>query len=146
MSVGLSWKMSILKWSTLLFSDACYFSFSSFRLEQCEVYNSNNFKIEGVPKDVKWIPKYTNSKSSRSLSLFLSINLGGDGRGGRISLSLSTADITERSKQNFALRDLVTLNRNYRGFLAVYRRDTIIIGKRKERSISGCTCPQGVHI
>ena len=34
-----------------------------FRLEQCEEYNGKNFDIEGVPRDVRWVPKYTSSKS-----------------------------------------------------------------------------------
>ena len=33
-----------------------------FRHEQCQAYNGNNFKIEGLPDDVKWVPKYTGSK------------------------------------------------------------------------------------
>ena len=33
-----------------------------FRLDQCRVFDGNNFDIEGVPKDVKWVPKYTGSQ------------------------------------------------------------------------------------
>ena len=32
------------------------------RHEQCQAYNGNNFNIEGLPPDVKWVPKYTGSK------------------------------------------------------------------------------------
>ena len=31
------------------------------RLHQCQKFNGNNFKINGIPKDVKWVPKYTAS-------------------------------------------------------------------------------------
>ena len=35
---------------------------SDYRLEQCRGFNGNNFKIEGLPEDVKWVPKYTGSE------------------------------------------------------------------------------------
>lgn len=33
-----------------------------FRQEQCRRFDGNSFNIEGVPSDVKWLPKYTGSK------------------------------------------------------------------------------------
>ncbi|KDR16488.1 hypothetical protein L798_08797, partial [Zootermopsis nevadensis] len=29
-----------------------------FREEQCAVFNNNNYNIQGLPEDVKWVPKY----------------------------------------------------------------------------------------
>ena len=37
-----------------------------FRQEQCAVFDGNNFDIDGVPTSVKWVPKYTSSKSNFS--------------------------------------------------------------------------------
>lgn len=34
-----------------------------FREKQCSDFNSNNFNIQGLPADVKWVPKYAGSKS-----------------------------------------------------------------------------------
>ena len=31
------------------------------RLQQCQKFNGNNFKISGIPSDVQWVPKYTSS-------------------------------------------------------------------------------------
>ena len=33
-----------------------------FREEQCAVFNNNNYNIQGLPEDVKWVPKYGGSK------------------------------------------------------------------------------------
>ena len=33
------------------------------RLEQCQVYDGNNFNLVGIAADVKWLPKYTGSKT-----------------------------------------------------------------------------------
>jgi hypothetical protein len=46
----------------------------SGRQEQCEVFNGNNFNIEGLPPFIKWVPKTAGSKLPRiSLSLILKI-------------------------------------------------------------------------
>ena len=34
------------------------------RLQQCQMFNGNNFNISGIPSDVRWVPKYTGSKFS----------------------------------------------------------------------------------
>ena len=34
-----------------------------FRLEQCQQFNGKNFDMDGVPENVKWVPKYTGSES-----------------------------------------------------------------------------------
>jgi hypothetical protein len=59
-----------------------------FRLQQCRVFDGNNFDIEGVPKDVKWVPKYTGSKCNKIALGFrgngkfaLILQLHRDGRG-----------------------------------------------------------------
>lgn len=60
-------------------TEDCSLDAKDFRLEQCEQFNGNDLGIEGVPKDVKWVPKYTSSKSmsgliqkKRGLRVFLS--------------------------------------------------------------------------
>ncbi|TRY74484.1 hypothetical protein TCAL_01321, partial [Tigriopus californicus] len=44
-----------------------------FRLEQCEQFNGRNLNIEGVPKDVEWVPKYTSISGSDQCKLFCRI-------------------------------------------------------------------------
>ncbi|XP_071745117.1 A disintegrin and metalloproteinase with thrombospondin motifs 9 isoform X2 [Lepeophtheirus salmonis] len=41
-----------------------------FRTKQCQVFNGNNFDIEGVPKDVKWVPKYSGIKGTDRCKLY----------------------------------------------------------------------------
>lgn len=33
-----------------------------FRAEQCGEFNQDNFNIQGLPKDVEWVPKYAGSE------------------------------------------------------------------------------------
>ncbi|KZS12935.1 No long nerve cord, isoform C [Daphnia magna] len=39
-----------------------------FREKQCSDFNSNNFNIQGLPADVKWVPKYAGSKHTNNES------------------------------------------------------------------------------
>ena len=41
-----------------------------FRLEQCKVFDGNNFGINDVPADVQWVPKYTGRKCSQACNAF----------------------------------------------------------------------------
>ncbi|XP_038060636.1 A disintegrin and metalloproteinase with thrombospondin motifs 9-like [Patiria miniata] len=41
-----------------------------FREEQCAAYNGNNFNIQGVPRDVRWVAKYTGVQIKDQCSLF----------------------------------------------------------------------------
>jgi len=42
----------------------------TFRHEQCQAYNGNNFKIEGLPDDVKWVPKYNGISEDDACKLY----------------------------------------------------------------------------
>ena len=40
----------------------CSGEHKDFRAEQCGEFNEDNFNIQGLPKDVQWVPKYAGSK------------------------------------------------------------------------------------
>jgi len=43
-----------------------------FREQQCSEFNNNNFNIQGIPNDVKWVPKYAGSNHFYFITFFLS--------------------------------------------------------------------------
>ncbi|XP_022109098.1 A disintegrin and metalloproteinase with thrombospondin motifs 9-like isoform X2 [Acanthaster planci] len=43
---------------------------TSFREQQCAAFNGNNFNIQGVPRDVRWVAKYTGVQIKDRCSLF----------------------------------------------------------------------------
>lgn len=45
-----------------------------FREEQCAIFNNNNYNIQGLPEDVKWVPKYGGSKFLFLYSFLLHIS------------------------------------------------------------------------
>lgn len=54
-------------------TEDCSLDAKDFRLEQCEQFNGNDLGIEGVPKDVKWVPKYTSISGPDQCKLFCRI-------------------------------------------------------------------------
>lgn len=52
-------------------SEPCSKQKKDFREEQCAAFDGRHFNINGLPPNVRWVPKYSGSKSRRRFLLSL---------------------------------------------------------------------------
>ncbi|XP_071810508.1 A disintegrin and metalloproteinase with thrombospondin motifs 9-like isoform X3 [Asterias amurensis] len=55
-------------------SRTCPVNSIPFREQQCADFNGNNFNIQGVPRDVRWVAKYTGVQIKERCSLFCRVD------------------------------------------------------------------------
>lgn len=52
-------------------SEPCSKQKKDFREEQCAAFDGRHFNINGLPPNVRWVPKYSGSKGGRRFLLSL---------------------------------------------------------------------------